>query len=231
MRINVHEATVMTATVQVKCLTINGRKVTLALFRQLIDEPLVTEDGVTLLGVPWGKVNYHPDGCGGDEAYRHIHVVWQKGDELRRAYVERPVNRPLFSAWAPKCLVAAVLGGWRPKDLHSGMAELKVPNGRCSISIPVSVKKLLSAEAGMAEFERWHSKRDDEWAQERREEYQQEIYVAQAALATEFEQIAKSGLELKALVVADFDKELRRREQAADLWRTLNDLTHLFIAG
>lgn len=83
--ITAHEATVKTATVEVKSLTISGKQVTLAVFRQLQEDRLI--DGVTALlhGVGWGKVNYHPDGCKDDG--EHLHVVWQKGDELRRASV------------------------------------------------------------------------------------------------------------------------------------------------
>lgn len=80
-------ATITTAAVEVKTLTISGKQVTLAVFRQLREEPLIAEDG-TLNGVPWGIVNYHPDKCG--DAKEHLHVVWQHGDELRRAYVRAP---------------------------------------------------------------------------------------------------------------------------------------------
>lgn len=82
-----HEAVVKTATVEVRSLTITGKQVTLAVFRQLQEEDLVDYfNGFELAGVPWGHVNYHPDkGCA-DEG-RHLHVVWQKGEELRRALV------------------------------------------------------------------------------------------------------------------------------------------------
>ena len=81
--LTVHNANVTTAAVEVKTLTISGKQVTLAVFRQLIEEPLINDDDGTLNGVPWGTVNYHPDKCAGDP--KHYHVVWQKGDDLRRA--------------------------------------------------------------------------------------------------------------------------------------------------
>lgn len=80
-----HNAQITTAAVEVKTLTITGKMVTQSVFRQLLSEPLINEDG-SLAGVPWGHVNYHPDKCG-DSPHRHLHVVWQLGAELRRSAV------------------------------------------------------------------------------------------------------------------------------------------------
>lgn len=91
--LTVHNAQLSTATVQVRTLTISGKQVTLAVFRQLKDEPIISGKG-TLNGIPWGTVNYHPDRCG--DQPDHWHVVWQKGDELRRCSVEK--RQPLFVA-------------------------------------------------------------------------------------------------------------------------------------
>lgn len=88
MIIKTQEACLKTATVEIKALTVSGKQVTLAVFRQLQEERLMDSDG-EFRGVPWGHVNYHPDGCA-TEGYPHIHVVWQKGSELRRAKVEMP---------------------------------------------------------------------------------------------------------------------------------------------
>lgn len=83
-QLTTQNATITTAAVEVKTLTISGKQVTLAVFRQLKEEPLIAPDG-TLNGEPWGVVNYHPDKCGDDP--EHMHVVWQKGPDLRRSYV------------------------------------------------------------------------------------------------------------------------------------------------
>ncbi|MFI6123243.1 hypothetical protein ACIBCU_26280 [Streptomyces sp. NPDC051064] len=83
-QLTTQNATITTAAVEVKTLTISGKQVTLAVFRQLREEPLVATDG-TLNGEPWGVVNYHPDKCGDDQ--EHVHVVWQKGSDLRRSHV------------------------------------------------------------------------------------------------------------------------------------------------
>src|SRR5262245_60545334 len=87
-RITTREATVKTATVEVKVLSISGRQVTLAVFRQLIEEPLINPTTAELYGSPWGTVNYHWSSCGVLTG-EHLHVVWQKGQELRRAEVAR----------------------------------------------------------------------------------------------------------------------------------------------
>lgn len=85
-RLTVHNASVTTMSVEVKTLTIGARQVTQGIFRQLIEEPLIAEDG-TLNGVPWGHVTWHPDRCD-DAKTKHWHVVWQKGDELRRSWID-----------------------------------------------------------------------------------------------------------------------------------------------
>ncbi|MET7335998.1 hypothetical protein [Nonomuraea sp. NPDC005650] len=77
-----------TATVDLKTLTVNGRRMTLTVFRQIREERLIAHDG-TLNGQPWGAVNYHPDRCG--DRLPHWHIVWQRGAELLRSYVyEKP---------------------------------------------------------------------------------------------------------------------------------------------
>lgn len=84
--ISIHDAKVKTMSVGIKAMTISDRQVTLALFRQLIEEELIDYYAGTLNGLPWGFVNYCPDNecrCLGT----HWHIVWQKGDELRRATV------------------------------------------------------------------------------------------------------------------------------------------------
>lgn len=87
--ITASQATVKTASVDVRVLTISGKQVTLAVFRQLIEETLVNARDGTLAGVPWGKVAYCPGkACSlHDRSPGHLHIVWQKGDQLRRAAV------------------------------------------------------------------------------------------------------------------------------------------------
>lgn len=90
-RITTEEATIKTAAVEIKALTIGGKQVTLAVFRQLIEEPILDHDATMLYGKPWGIVNYHSGvGCDDFRHQPHLHVVWQKGGELRRAVVRSP---------------------------------------------------------------------------------------------------------------------------------------------
>lgn len=88
-------AEITTAAVEIKTLTIRGKQVTLAVFRQLEEKPLLAETG-NLNGVPWGRVNYHPDKCA--DTGEHMHLVWQEGNELRRA---RVATNPHFGSISP----------------------------------------------------------------------------------------------------------------------------------
>lgn len=82
-------AAIGTAAVDLMTLTVNGRRMTLTVFRQIREQPLIADDG-TLNGQPWGVVNYHPDRCG-DSQLTHWHIVWQRGTELLRSRVhEKP---------------------------------------------------------------------------------------------------------------------------------------------
>jgi hypothetical protein len=87
--INVREPSIEAATVEVATLQINGKHMPLSVFRQLIEEPVVDVTTGGYFGEMWGTVNYHtPNEClalyGPGE---HYHVVWKKGDELRRSVV------------------------------------------------------------------------------------------------------------------------------------------------
>lgn len=83
MILTTHEASVTTATVEIRTLTINGKQVTLAVFRQLPESPVLDCETGEFLGRPWGTVNYHPDKCQASSA--HLHVVWEKDGQLFRA--------------------------------------------------------------------------------------------------------------------------------------------------
>ena len=83
MKISVEQALVKTATVEIRTLTIAGKQLTLAVFRQLQTEHLIDERSLQMNGPVWGRVNYHPTrSC--IQNGEHIHLVWQSGAELRR---------------------------------------------------------------------------------------------------------------------------------------------------
>jgi hypothetical protein len=73
------------AAVTINTLTINGKQVTLDVFRQLKEAVLINHDG-SLAGSPWGLVNYHEKGC--DKLEKHRHVVWQLDDQLRQDTIQ-----------------------------------------------------------------------------------------------------------------------------------------------
>lgn len=81
MTITVHKAEIQTATVEVKTLVISGKQMTLSVFRQLPKESIISPDG-ELAGQVWGRVNYHWGDC---SAGLHLHVVWQRGEQLFRS--------------------------------------------------------------------------------------------------------------------------------------------------
>ena len=83
-QLTVHNVQITTARVEIKTLTVSGKEMTIAVFRQLIEAPLISEDG-NLNGVPWGTVNHHSGKC--DKDPPHWHVVWRLGDEMRRSQV------------------------------------------------------------------------------------------------------------------------------------------------
>jgi hypothetical protein len=91
-KILVTEAVVKTVQVEIKALTLNGKQMTLSVFRQLEHDPLIniiyedTNYYLQLLGKPWGKVNYHAHCL----LYEHLHVIWQKNNELKQSTVYSP---------------------------------------------------------------------------------------------------------------------------------------------
>ncbi len=93
--LTVQNVEVSTAAVEVKTIQVSRKQMTLSMFRQLIDERLIG-DGQAFRGNPWGCVNYHhecgyrtwhQDWCDDFRHGRHLHVVWQKGSDLRKATV------------------------------------------------------------------------------------------------------------------------------------------------
>jgi hypothetical protein len=61
--ISVEQAALKTCSVTIQALTVNSRQVTLAVFRQLKEEPVIVGDPPALAGRVWGLVNYHWAEC------------------------------------------------------------------------------------------------------------------------------------------------------------------------
>jgi hypothetical protein len=119
--ITTREAKISTCAVEIKSLTVSGKQMTLSVCRQIQNEYIIDRDTGQLRGVPWGRINYF----WGDCKPNHLHVIWQKGDELRlacvhpdapdllyageRREVEAAVRRAHLAARAVAC--RRVLGG------------------------------------------------------------------------------------------------------------------------
>lgn len=94
--ITVHNAAIRTATVTVRALTIGGKQVTQAVFRQLPEEPweIARHAGPHSW---WGHVRYCPKDC----TYRdHRHVIWQDDDVLFRSLIVAPSWDSVDEAYA-----------------------------------------------------------------------------------------------------------------------------------
>ena len=93
--INAETAAIQTASVEIKSLMVSGKQMTLAVFRQMIDEDIIDRVNLKLNGSPWGHVRYLID-CDVDTG---LHVIWQKGGELRRCIVLKTptfLHKPLI---------------------------------------------------------------------------------------------------------------------------------------
>lgn len=85
--VTVHNASLQTATVEIKILRVSGKQMTLSVFRQLPSKeiPDLGESLESYSNVIWGWVNYCPD----QEKYcRDIHYVYSVGGVLYKDYVE-----------------------------------------------------------------------------------------------------------------------------------------------
>lgn len=82
-KLTVFNANIRAASVSIKMLTLEAKKVTLSVFRQIEEEHIIDLKTLMLRGIPWGHVNYH----WGEMNRSELHVLWQKGTELRRSLV------------------------------------------------------------------------------------------------------------------------------------------------
>lgn len=237
-QLTTQDATITTAAVEVKALTISGRQVTQSVFRQLLEEPLIAEDG-TLNGQPWGMVNYHPDRCGDRDP--HWHVVWQKDDELRRSHVLRDFDGRRFSCMEGHAFLSAhireVLEG-RPRYFSQDMPTF---DGGYGITLskeadfPVymqydrSLYYAISAWDSLQRTRERYGEGDSEWAKGL-------VTDAEKKVAEEIEKLSSAPPEptevdeLFAAYKASVQIETDRRQRHRDTRAALADLPQLFIA-
>lgn len=84
-----HNAEISTVAVTIKTLTVEGRQVTMAVFRQLLDISIVDNETMKFRGVGWGHVRYKIDAHHEDA----INLVWQEGEFLRRCVVHKELPK------------------------------------------------------------------------------------------------------------------------------------------
>lgn len=250
-QLTTQNATITTATIQVRAITIGARQVTLSVFRQLLEEPLIADDG-TLNGVPWGTVNYHPDKCG-DHA-RHWHIVWQHGQELRRGRVdEKPFfdesghrfrstttdtyAAHLLSEWAHErvswCPLAednlnsrtfrqAYFCRWRTGDMSvEGMVQERVERH--------IIQAVESAKASLRGAERGHSEHPNSFPLSQVEASREDLKKAAASLDVELAELPPLD-EVRSSYDTEVAAERGRRQRHRDVRATLAELPQLFIA-
>lgn len=98
-KLTASEVVITTATIEVKILQIGNRQFTLSVYDQLLEEPIIDPETGKLCGTPWGWVNRHTD-CKEISKLNveHLHIIWQKGNELRKAIACLPWNVPRYCA-------------------------------------------------------------------------------------------------------------------------------------
>lgn len=256
-QLTTQNATITTAAVEVKTLTISGKQVTLAVFRQLRREKLIADDG-TLNGVPWGYVNYHPDKCADERAHRHL--VWQQGEDLLRASVDmqpdfdrinpydgEPVAGKFFNEAANRLLTGRV-HEWLTGQAERSPLRLKA---RPTASTFYSDTATLGSKIGFpvvgvaSEAAVRAADRHCAWsrAQKEAEGYPSTSYFHKVAsdarpaldqaIAELADEIAAWGVDLDD-VLAELNRSARaeaaRRQRHRDVRKALAELPQLFIA-
>ena len=245
--LSARNAEISTATVEIRTMTVSRKQMTLAVFRQLIEEPLIDDDG-KLAGIPWGSVNFHPgeckEPCKSGWSYKknrtapgstcrmhgeHRHMVWQRGDELRRGI-----------AWERD---------WCPNRFDSFWTD---PDNRRYCGEPVNrLAQAAFCMSGHTGLPDWMTSRQDPYLP-----YATAVFTCDGVVcaadskpdapvtwespykphqhpcltAADF-QAAGAALEAGvAEVNAKADAELARRGVYTTTWRGLTDLPQLFIA-
>lgn len=256
-QLSVHTAEITTAAVQINTLTIMGKQVTLAVFRQLEETQLIADDG-TLNGIPWGRVNYHPDKCA--DAQGHWHIVWQDGVELRRAYVrhspefDSTFSPPSADQFLSATMAAQLLG--EPTGYWSGQLSLDEYhrklfqiNGCAGVVVwakcdETVIRACKAREAEERSVKEWQYATESAAEDDNPSEYSARRAVATAKeRATAAANLADALVELRGhmadlgaatqwyeKLVADVAAEASRRQRHRDVRAALGDLPQLFIA-
>ncbi len=84
-KINVENAQIKTAAIEIKALTVSGKQVTQSVFKQLQEECCIDFDSITLKGLLWGHVNFKVNES-------ELNIIWQLGKELKRCVLLKHLN-------------------------------------------------------------------------------------------------------------------------------------------
>src|SRR6266702_3274678 len=103
-KLTVTDASIKQVSIEVKVIKIDNRQMTLSVFRQVQKESIIDDATGKLNGKPWGRVEYHTANCDIYQSLRmgkHIHVLWQKGNELRQCnIVEGKCSKSVYDYFA-----------------------------------------------------------------------------------------------------------------------------------
>jgi hypothetical protein len=230
-RVLAKEVIIKTATVDVKSLTLNGKQVTLSVFRQIQKGELLDKNTLELQGVPWGWVNYFWKPCEPD----HLHVVWQVGDELRRSCIYpspsgarlnwyREELRDRLSSHVDFQLLNGLRRDHQIFNLSYVVGEESVPvylddTQQRVICSPYSKVKVYAKHAnGDTNYSEWH--------EEDSEQMKQYLTTLQ-----ERTQMYESDAQLWSEYIEPLAEELRDyKARWVELYKTIEATDHLFIA-
>jgi hypothetical protein len=84
--------------ITVSTVTIDGKRLSSSVLKQIVVEPLLDEESGELRGIPIGWVNVHQKDC---PAYQHLHVLWMRDHALRLATVAGPTESERYLGVCP----------------------------------------------------------------------------------------------------------------------------------
>ncbi|QYN19271.1 hypothetical protein [Amycolatopsis sp. DSM 110486] len=241
--LTVQNAAITTASVEIKTLTVSGKQVTLAVFRQLLERPLVLEDG-TLAGQPWGVVNYHPDKCA--DSPEHWHVVWQEGCDLRRSRVQVTTKFGEFRADEADRFIASCahdvlvsgttnyFSGTLPLEQLAYGQELQAATDHDFPTIMSMSKAGRAAIQASVSLESTKARLDSisasGWGASQVDEAEERFTKALTVFTDEVQAFGATTGDLYARYTSAADEEKQRRDRHTAVRKDLAQLPQLFIA-
>lgn len=124
-KLTASEVAVKTATIAVNVLQIGNKQFTYAVFDQLMEESIIDPDTGKLRGKPWGRVNRHTD-CKEltKQNIEHVHIIWQKGNELRKAVAMMPWTATYYCSHPDEVPKSIACSYFRKREDRAKLAVL-----------------------------------------------------------------------------------------------------------